>query len=225
VIHVPGPFDPPAGRLLAALAARGRGITDRAAPDGAGGTLALSSGGGAVLPSLKGLLDAWRPAPAARVLVLSRLGAHPDARAASLREMWSVEEAARASGLPVLVLRLAPLIGPRTPFRAALGRRPLPPAATRWLLQPVSEADVLTSLERALDGRAPWEGWYELAGREVWTLAELSALAGGPDVEPGEWEPPLEELAEQRLAEANPWCAHFGIEPAAPAAAVAGVAA
>jgi uncharacterized protein YbjT (DUF2867 family) len=225
VIHAPGPFDPPAGRLLAALAARGRGITDRRAPDGAGCTLVLSSGGGAVAAALKGLFDAWRPAPAARVLVLSRLGAHPDARAASLREMWSVEEAARASGLPLLVLRLAPLLGPRTPFRAALGRRPLPPGAERWLLQPVAEDDVLATLELALDGRATWQGWYELAGPEVWTLAELSTLARGPGVERGEWEPPLAELGEQRLAEAGPWCAHFGLQPAAPAAAVAVVAA
>ena len=75
----------------------------------------------------------------------------------------------------------------------------------------------METLERALSGRAPWEGWYEVAGPEAWTLAELVELArasGAPRGAPGAgWEPPLAEIEEHRLAEAGPWLAHFGLEP------------
>src|SRR5439155_670227 len=55
-------------------------------------TLVLSSGGAPDLAALGVLLGAWREAPGARVLVLSGLGAHPDARAARLRCLRELEE-------------------------------------------------------------------------------------------------------------------------------------
>ena len=83
------------------------------------------------------------------------------------------------------------------------------------LLNPVVESDVVDTLDRALSGRAEWSGWYEVAGREVWSLAELSALARevGPALPAGSgaWEPPLGELGEHRLAESDPWLDHFGM--------------
>jgi uncharacterized protein YbjT (DUF2867 family) len=83
------------------------------------------------------------------------------------------------------------------------------------LLNPVAESDVVETLDRALCGRAEWSGWYEVAGPEVWSLAELAAVAreAGPALPAGSgaWEPPLDELEEHRLAEAGPWLEHFGM--------------
>jgi uncharacterized protein YbjT (DUF2867 family) len=151
-----------------------------------------------------------------RLLVLSRVGAHPDARARALRRLWALEERARATGLPHLTLRLGPLVGPRSPLWLELATRPRLPRGGRQILNPVCEDDVVETLERALDGRAAWEGWYEVAGPEAMTLAELAALAAEWPEDPSAgaraaWEPPLEELAEHRLCEAGPWLEHFGI--------------
>jgi uncharacterized protein YbjT (DUF2867 family) len=149
------------------------------------------------------------------VLVLSRLGAHPDARAAQLRWLWMLEEHARAAGLPVLTLRLGPLIGPRSPLWLRLKRVPRLPGGGRKLLNPVAEDDVVETLDRALRGRAEWEGWFEVAGPDVMSLAEIAALArdAGParGADAGAWEPPWRELSEHRLAEADPWLAHFSM--------------
>jgi uncharacterized protein YbjT (DUF2867 family) len=234
VIHAYGAPEPPAPRLLDALAGRGHAIVWAAPPSreprrAAAGrelaaaptlerrdsTLVLASGGAPDFAALGVLLGAWRSAPGARVLVLSRLGAHPDARAARLRWLWMLEEHARASGLPVLTLRLGPLIGPRSPLWLKLRRQPRLPAGGGKLLNPVAEADVVETLARALEGRAKWEGWFEVAGPEVMSLAELRALAreAGPPAggEHGAWEPPLRELAEHRLAEADGWLEHFAM--------------
>lgn len=161
------------------------------------------------------------------LLVLSRLGAHPDARHPALRRLWSLEEGARASGLPTLTLRFAPLVGPATPLWTRLRARPALPRGGRQLVNPVAESDAVETLRRALAGAAAWEGWYEVAGAEAWTLAELRdlAAAAGPGPDAGAWEPPLEEIAEHRLAECQPWASHFGITPAPVADAVRGVAA
>jgi uncharacterized protein YbjT (DUF2867 family) len=215
VIAVPGLPDPAAGRLLAALARRGGEASVRVAAlpaDGSPVTLALSAGPGADVAGLRAALGA-RPV---RVLVLSRLGAHPDARHPALAALWRLEEAARACGWPVLTLRFAPLVGPGAPFWNRLRTNPALPGGGRKLLNPALEADAIETLVRALDGRAAWDGWYEVAGPEVWRLAELRELAAaaGPGQDAGAWEPPLAELAEHKLAESQPWRAHFGIVPA-----------
>jgi uncharacterized protein YbjT (DUF2867 family) len=160
------------------------------------------------------LAGAWRKTGRARLLVLSALGAHRDARAPRLRRLWELEESARALALPVLVLRLGALLGPDSPLWRKLRSRPRLPRGGRSLIQPVAEHHVIETLERALDGRAAWEGWYEVAGAEPLSLAELAALAAsGPrdraSLEGGEWEPPLDEVNEHRLAEAEPWLTHF----------------
>jgi uncharacterized protein YbjT (DUF2867 family) len=216
LIHAFGRPDAPVPRLLEALAERGHVMSPVDARErGRESTLVL--GPGSVLDSLAlgVLLGAWRSAPGARVLVLSRLGAHPDARAAGLRWLWQLEELARSSGLPVLTLRLGPLVGPRSPLWLKLRQQPRLPGRGEKLLNPVAEPDVVETLDRALKGRAAWEGWYEVAGPEVLSLADLAVLAREAGPTPrgreGEWEPPWRELSEHRLAEASGWLEHFSM--------------
>jgi uncharacterized protein YbjT (DUF2867 family) len=216
VIHAFGKLDPPVPRLLAELERRGHTLGD-APRGGEAATLVLGPGPAIDELALGVLLGAWRKAAGARVLVLSLVGAHPDAHAPRLRRLWALEELARAASLPVLTLRLAPLVGPTSPLWLKLRSRPRLPRDGRMLLQPVAESDVMETLERALDGRARWEGWYEVAGSEPMTLADLAGLArsSGTRAGAGAWEPPLEEMAEQRLCEAEPWCRHFAMAPRA----------
>jgi len=219
MIHAFGTPDAPVPRLMTALAARGHEVSAArpGRPEGRA-TLVLGPGVGLDPMALGVLLGAWRTAPGARVLTLSLVGAHPDAKARRLRELWEIEERARGSGMPVLTLRLAPLLGPDTPLWQRLRTAPKLPRGGRQLRSPVCEQDAIESIHRALEDRADWDGWYEVAGEEALTLAELASLAAaaGPALprNTGAWEPPLEEMAEHRLCEAGPWKRHFGIEPA-----------
>lgn len=227
MILAPGPLDPPAGRLLDTLAAAGEPLVTGAAslPPGEGPvTIAVSTG--PFVFDFVGLVATLGSRPF-RVLALSRLGAHPDARPPALRRLWRLEEHLRGGGAPTLTLRLAPLLGADSPLWRRLRSRPALPRGGRQVINPVAEADALETLRRALDGRAEWKGWFEVAGPEAWSLAELRELAGpaGPAADAGAWEPPLEEMAEHRLAESEPWASHFGIAPAGVPACVAGAAA
>ena len=164
--------------------------------------------------------------PEARLLVISLIGAHPDARSAPLRTLWQLEEKARGAGRAALTLRLGPLVGPASPLWLRLGSHPRLPRGGRKLLQPVLEEEVVEAIHRALAGRVPWEGCHEIVGPEVWSLAELADLAGDSTAGPaGAWEPSLDVLEEQRLCEAEPWLAHFGMEARPLAAAAQGWAA
>jgi len=223
IVVAPGPLGEPAARLLAQLAARG--VTLHAdplrLPAGAEPvTLAVSDG--PFVLDLLALVRALGGRPF-RVLVLSRLGAHPDARADSLRRLWRLEEHVRGGGAPTLTLRTAPLVGPDSPLWRKLRARPGLPRGGRKIVNPVLEADVVETLARALAERVPWSGWYELAGPDAVTLAELSARAAGSPgpTAGGAWEPPLEEMLEHRLAECAPWAVRFALTPT-PLAAWAG---
>ena len=223
MIHVFGNADAPVPRLIATLNARGARVGGGPASPGDPATLVLGPGPALDEGALEVLLGSWRKAPGARVLILSLVGAHPDARAPRLKRLWEIEERARAFALPALTLRLAPMVGPASPLWLKLRSRPRLPRGGRKLLNPVAESDVIETIERALDGRAAWKGWYEVAGAEALSLAELAALAmaQGPAREKGAWEPPLEEMEEQRLSEAGPWCEHFAMTPRPLAAQVA----
>lgn len=216
MIVMPGALAPPAGRLLLGIAARGEPILEAARLPAGEEPVTLALADGPFVLDLAGLVAALGRRPF-RLLVLSRLGAHPDARAESLQRLWRIEEHARGAGAPVLTLRLAPLIGPHSPLWRKLASSPKLPRRGRQLLNPVAESDALESLARALDGRAQWRGWFEVAGPEVWSLAELAEAAARSGVPHagGAFEPDLDELAEHRLAEAGPWQEHFGIEPTA----------
>ena len=198
------------GSVLARLL-RALGAPERAGAD----TLVLCPAPGEPAPDVRGWLARHAAAGGPRLLVITRLGTHPDAASPRLRECWELEEAARATGLPTLVLRLGPLLGPQSPFWLWLRGDPRLPRGGAKLLDPVAETDAVETLARALDGRAAWEGWYEVAGPEVRSLAELAALARtcGPRAAPGagRCEPPMAELEEHRLAEAGPWLEHFGM--------------
>jgi len=217
---------PPVQRLMAALAARGHEVRAAAAARPVEqATLVLGPGIDIDPMALGVLLGAWRTAPRARVLVISLLGVHPDARERRLRRLWEVEERARGSGMPSLTLRLAPLVGPQSPLWLKLRSRPRLPRGGRQLLNPVFEDDVVETLDRALSDRAPWDGWFELVGEEAMTLAELAELAASGASLPrgsGEWEPPLAEMREHRLSEARPWREHFDLQPASVRQAVPG---
>lgn len=214
MIVTPGPLGAPASRLLASLAEHGHRVCEAAAlaPGEDAVTLAISDG--AYVLDLAGLVRSVAPRRF-RLLVLSRLGAHPDAREPSLQRLWRIEEHVRGSGAPALTLRLGPLVGGESPLWRKLRTRPRLPRGGRQLLNPVLESDALTTLVRALADPAPWSGWCEVAGPEVWSLAELreAATAAGGPVAGAEWEPPLAELAEHRLAESEPWASRFAITP------------
>ncbi|HVP14797.1 MAG TPA: hypothetical protein VMS88_04595 [Terriglobales bacterium] len=203
-------------RLLGALARRGHAIVGaEAAPPVRERTIFVCPAPGEDVSGTRESLKALVPAQGSRLLVITRLGTHPDAAHASLRDLWTLEETARAAAIPSLVLRLAPMLGPRSPLwlrlasASRLGRR------ADLLLNPVVESDVIETLDRALSGRAEWRGWFEIAGPEVWSLGELADLARacgrGAGEEPGSWEPPIEEMEEHRLAEAGRWLEHFGM--------------
>jgi uncharacterized protein YbjT (DUF2867 family) len=190
-------------------------VGDAALPPAAGATLFVCPAPDERILDLR----PWRTARAQidtlRLLIVTRLGTHPDAAHPRLRECWALEEAARGAGLPLLVLRLGPMVGPLSPLWSRLRSASSLPRGGAKLLNPVAESDVVETLDRALSGRAEWAAWYEVAGPDVWSLAELSALAretapvlpAGPD----EWEPPLDELEQHPLAEAEPWLEHFGM--------------
>jgi uncharacterized protein YbjT (DUF2867 family) len=202
LIRAPGTPDPPVPRLLARLGPE---------MSGAGDTLVIASG------TAEGqVLDAILRGGECRVLVLSALGAHPDARSARLRKLWTIEEQVRRCPRASLTLRLGPILGADSPLWLRLRARPRLGRYGESTFSPVYEDDVLETLHRALDGRAEWEGWYGVAGPEVLTLSEASALAARGRPLPagaGAWEPPLDEIREHRIPELAPWIEHFDMVP------------
>jgi uncharacterized protein YbjT (DUF2867 family) len=202
-------------RLLRSLAQRGHAVGDDPSLSTAAATLFVCPAHDESAPDLRGWRVALAQIETPRLVLITRLGTHPDVAHPRLRECWALEEAARATGLPLLVLRLGPLVGPQSPLWSRLRSAPRLPAGGAKLLNPVAESDVVETLDRALCGRAEWSGWYEVAGPEVLSLAELAALAGvaGPALPAGSgaWEPPFDELKEQSLAETGSWLEHFGM--------------
>ena len=207
---VPGRPAPPLSRLLPSLQA----------PVGAerGETLVLTSG--SVSGSeIAGVLGEGRRRGNIRVLVIGSLGVHPDAASPRLRDLWALEEACRASGLPVMALRFGPLLGASSPLWRRLRSRPALGRYAGVLLCPMAETDAALALHRAVE--LEWNGteWYDVAGPEIWSLAELAELARGVGERlragAGDWEPALEELAEARLPEPSAWRQRSALAPSA----------
>ena len=204
---------PPGPRLLAAAEAR---ALERARAS------ALEPTAVRVLGPALGDRGAVTPVPACgaheRVLVLSWIGAHRDAREPLLARLWDLEEAARATRRPVIVLRLAPVVGAGSPLVAHLAGRPrLDARLERSLVQPVHEDDVVEGLARLLAGPVEWGGWYEVCGPEPLTVGELAACAAagalGPAAATPAWEPATSVLRAQGMAEWQPWARACGVEP------------
>lgn len=211
MIHVFGALDPPVPRLVAVLGARGHQFSDQTTPEpDTGATLLLSTPVDWMRLGVN--FSPWLVAPGVRILVVSRMGAHPDAVAPGLQALWRLEEYARVSLIPTLALRLAPLAGPATPFWRKLAARPRLGAAAGAVVMPVLESDAVEVLHAALVAKHRWEGWFDVVGPEARTLAEWSEVAGherGADDVP--WEPPLEEMMEHRLAEPELWQKAYGL--------------
>ena len=132
----PVPLAPAVTRWLASVRVRGVRVVQGPAPAGERVTFVVGESDAACdiarLVATHGLEHS-------RVLVLSRLGAHPDARATTLRALWTLEEAARASGAPTLTLRTAPAVSEDAPLWAMLRTRPALPGQGRKLVEPVHE--------------------------------------------------------------------------------------
>jgi len=212
MIHLAGPAEGAVARLLAALVARGLVLAEGAAPDFDGGsTLLLSTPVDWMKLGVR--FAPWRVARAARVVVVSRVGAHPDAVSAGLRDLWRLEEYARVSAVPTLTLRLAPLVGRESPFWRQLASRPKLRDEARAVLMPVLETDALAALDRVLQKPDANEGWYEVVGPEARSLEEWAELAAASGTAPGgSWEPELAELAEHRLSEPALWQERFHLK-------------
>jgi hypothetical protein len=208
-----GPLAEPADRLIGALAERGVTLYDDPSDLPAGTepvTLAVSDG-----PFVFDFAGAVRELGEHRfrVLVLSRLGAHPDAGAMSLRRLWRLEEHVRGGGAPTLTLRLAPLVGPDAPLWGWLRSRPalLHAAAASWRTRCTKVT--LETIVRHV-GPAAW-GLVRGGGRGTVSLAELRDRRRprrGPRRDRA-CEPTTDEIDEHRLAECEPWASHFGITP------------
>src|SRR5262245_7620472 len=208
VIRMPGHPDPPVPRLIASLSK---------ASDPGLETLVLTSGSVSRTDLATVLTDGRRQGNV-RVLVIGPLGIHPDASVARLRDLWDIEEACRASGLPVLALRLAPLVGPTSPLWHKLRSRPSLGARAHQLLHPLAESDAQATLERA--AVIEWTGseWYEVAGSDPMTLIELEQLArsAGPPLPRGSgaWEPSLDEMANAPIPDPSAWSRRFALAAA-----------
>lgn len=211
MIHAPGAPAGSAARLLDALRARGIETTDAESPrNEEHPTLLLTTPVDWMALGVR--MAPWRVARGARIVVLSRLGAHPDAVAPGLRDLWRLEEYARVSMIPTLTLRFGPLAGAESPFWKKLASAPKFGREANTVVMPVLEEDAVQVLARALGETRPAEGWYEITGPDARSLGEWSALAArGAGGDAGEWEPPLEEMAEHRLAEADVWQERFGL--------------
>jgi len=211
VIHAPGAATGANVRLLDALRARGVTTTDAESPGTAdGATLILWTPVDWMQLGVR--MAPWRVARGARLVVLSRVGAHPDAVAPGLRDLWRLEEYARVSLVPTLTLRFAPLVATESPFWKKLGTRPKLGHEGNTVVMPVLEDDAVQVLARALAESRPAEGWFEITGPEARSLDEWTEIASAGGVaDAGEWEPPLEELVEHRLSEAEVWQTRFAL--------------
>lgn len=215
MIHAPSMGTGGAARLMRQLRERGLEVQDTPQPDlREPSTLVLTTP--VHWMKLGVWMAPWRVARGARLLVLSRIGAHPDAKAQELRDLWQLEEYARVSLIPAVTLRFAPLVAEESPFWMRLRSRPRLREEGRSVLMPVLESDALAVLERVLRETKPSEDWFEIVGPEARSLDEWIEMAASRGVATGEeagaWEPPLEELTEHRLCEPQIWQDHFGMK-------------
>ncbi|MFO1291843.1 MAG: complex I NDUFA9 subunit family protein [Rubrivivax sp.] len=118
-----------------------------------------------------------------RLVHLSALGVGADAPSHYLRSKWAGEEALRAAGLALTILRPSVIFGAGDRFMNLFARlqalAPLVPlAGSDSRYQPVWVEDVAGAIVRALERPARIGLVYEAVGPRTYTLAELVRLAG-----------------------------------------------
>jgi len=117
------------------------------------------------------VMDAARRAKLERVVFMSALGARPDAPSGYHRTKFEAEEIVRKSGLRWTIFRPSIIFGPGDefhPLMADLVHRPIVPVidGAKALLQPVSIANVVVPMARALTMPETQGSVYEVGGPE-----------------------------------------------------------
>lgn len=134
-----------------------------------------------VLP--RRLAAACHAAGVRRLVHVSALGVGPGGPSNYLRTKWAGEEALRAAGLDLTILRPSVIFGADDRFlnlfaslQALVPVVPLAGSGSRY--QPVWVEDVAEAVARALDQPASIGQVYDCVGPRVYTLSELVRLAG-----------------------------------------------
>ncbi len=129
------------------------------------------------------LAAACRTAGVRRLVHVSALGVGPDGPSNYLRSKWAGEEALRAAGLDLTILRPSVIFGADDRFlnlfallQSLAPFVPLAGSDSRY--QPVWVEDVAAAVARALDDPSTVGQVYECVGPRAYTLSELVRLAG-----------------------------------------------
>ena len=128
------------------------------------------------------LLETLQSAGIRRYIHMSALGADPDGPSMYQRSKGDGEHLVRSSGLDWTIFRPSVIFGARDNFinlfsRLASRLPLLPLACARAKFQPVSVENVAEAMVRALEMPYTIGQSYDLAGPEVWTLAQLVRFA------------------------------------------------
>ncbi|MGH7777531.1 MAG: NAD(P)H-binding protein, partial [Candidatus Dormibacterales bacterium] len=125
------------------------------------------------------LVAAAREAGVRRLVVMSGLGTQPAPPGTYMATRWGMEEAARASDIPHVILRPSVLFGRGAPFTAALARLarrtpvlPLPGAGVGF--QPLWVEDLVTCLVQSLTREEVLGRALPLGGAERLTFAQVA---------------------------------------------------
>lgn len=123
-------------------------------------------------------------AGAARILLLSTVGADPGEGNAYLRAKGRAEELVRGSGLEHAIVRATRLVAPASPWfrdvQALAARRPAVVVGTGAAsMAPVASADAASALAAADDRAGTVSGTFALEGPDAVTADELVDLVAG----------------------------------------------
>lgn len=129
------------------------------------------------------LVDACTGAGVRRIVHVSALGAAADGPSMYQRTKAAGEAVLTASGLDVTVMRPSVVFGAHDRFMNLFARLQtvfpvMPLAGASCRLQPVWVCDVAEALAVAVERRETIGRVYELAGPDIYTLADLVRLAG-----------------------------------------------
>ena len=124
-----------------------------------------------------------REAGVPHIVHVSALGADANAPSLYLRSKAAGEEALRAAGVPLTVLRPSIVFGAEDHFLNLFARMQrvlplIPLAGALSRMQPVWVRDVAQALWACVERRVAAAGVYEAVGPEIYRLTELVSLAG-----------------------------------------------